>query len=443
MYPSVHNLMKHGLLAFFLTLATLTDSLAQEAIYFANGDKLPNARLIDATDEKVVLSVKRDGSTGQYKFQRSNVLMAFNAMGDFLVIASLPGDATEARQRIEQFSAATTPAYKSDFLVKAVPLTVIQATISYESDQVVNYKTAQGLAASISKDELIMILRRDGRHQLVMPPTDIVSLLPSIRKQIESGGTPAAPVPTVAATRADPVSAMPAPQPASSQPDSARQAPASVLTTTTPIPATVPAVVVVVNTAQPSEPTVTYPVSADSKATLPEANKGVRPALSEADFLIYREKAMRRVSIFSDYLNIITDKALSTARRDQAIEQAAKLFLPTATIEVTSKSRPGSRRYPIREYLTRLKILPYSHTNIEWSEIQYIRELTQAADGKYYGTLTGQQTFTGYDSNGRSMYTDVTRKNVRVQVDPYEKIVNGETQLNWEVLLGNIGVANN
>ncbi len=429
--------MKHGLL-FFLFFAALSHSYAQEAVYFANGDKLPNARLIDATDEKVVLSVKRDGTTGQYKFQRSNVLMAFNAVGEFLLISTLPTDAAEARQRIEQFSTAAAPVYKSDFLVKAVPLTVIPATISYESDQVVNYKTVQGTAASINKDELVMILRREGRHQLIMPPTDIVSLLPTIRKQIESGEKP--PMAAIA-PKLESVATAPTTTSAKSPADSVRQdAPATVTTST----GTTPTVMVVVNTGQPTQST---------KATLPSENESVttgsgqstRPSLSEADYLMYREKAMRHVDQFSGYLNIITDKALSSDRRDQAIEQAAKLFMSTATIEVTSKTRPGSRRYPIRDYLTRLKLLPYNHANIEWSEIQYIRELTKAADGNYYGTITGQQTFTGYGGPGAGnvLYSDVTQKNVRVKLQSYEKIVNGEDKLSWDVLLGNIGVANN
>lgn len=425
--------MKHSLLLLFLFLAAFSHSHAQEAIYFANGDKLPNARLVDATDEKVVLSVKRDGTTGQYKFQRSNVLMAFNAVGDFLVISTLPTDVSEARQRIEQFATAVAPVYKSDFLVKAVPLTVIPATISYESDQVVNYKTAQGTAASINKDELVMILRREGRHQLVMPPTDIVSLLPTIRKQIDLGATPP---PVAVAPKSEPVAPVPTKDPA----DSVRQlAPATLPTTNTN---TTPTVVVVINTGQGSEPTTPTPTPTLSLNPSLSAGFGqsVKPSLNEADYLTYREKAMRHVDEFSGYLNIITDKALSSDRRDQAIEQAARLFMPAATIEVTSKTRPGSRRYPIREYLSRLQLLPYSRANIEWSEIQYIRELVQATDGNYYGTITAQQSFIGYAADGRTpLYTDVTQKNVRVKLKSYDKA--GE--IKWDVLLGNIGVANN
>ncbi|MVM36422.1 hypothetical protein GO730_00170 [Spirosoma sp. HMF3257] len=118
--------------------------------------------------------------------------------------------------------------------------------------------------------------------------------------------------------------------------------------------------------------------------------------------------------------------------------------MPAATIEVTSKSRPGARRFPVREYLTRLKLLPYSSTKIEWSEIQYIKEMSQAADGNYYGVITGQQTFVGYGGNpGDVIYTDVTPKRVRVKLERYQMSYDGTDITKWNLLLGNIGVAAN
>ena len=143
---------------------------------------------------------------------------------------------------------------------------------------------------------------------------------------------------------------------------------------------------------------------------------------------------------FVSYLNIITNKKLSAFEKDNAIAQATKLFMPASTIEVTSLNRPGARRYPIQEYLTRLKFLPYTYTKIEWSQVHYIKELSQAADGNYYGLITGEQMFRGY---GTTNYSDVIRKNVRVKLQSYGATVNGSERLRWDVLLGSIGVATN
>ena len=166
--------------------------------------------------------------------------------------------------------------------------------------------------------------------------------------------------------------------------------------------------------------------------------------LSDADYQLYRAKALQRVDEFVSYLNVITNKSLSTVQKDEAIDQAVKLFMPAATIEVTSNSRPGSRRYPIRQYLSRLKLLPYSSAKIEWSEVQYIKEMSQAADGNYYGVITGQQTFVGYGNKGDNvLYSDVTPKRVRVKLERRQVTFNGADVVNWNLLLGNIGVAAN
>jgi hypothetical protein len=181
------------------------------------------------------------------------------------------------------------------------------------------------------------------------------------------------------------------------------------------------------------------PKTEQSTAT-PEPAK---PSLSEEEYQQYRTKAMQRVDEFGNYLNIITDKSLDGKEREKAIEQVVKMFLPNATIEVTTKDKPGSKKYKVRDYLTRMKLLPYSSAKVSWSEIQYVSELKQEADGNYYGTITGQQTFMGYGGTGGTdvLYSDVTQKNVKVKLQSYQKVVDGQNVNNWDVLLGNIGVA--
>jgi hypothetical protein len=114
--------------------------------------------------------------------------------------------------------------------------------------------------------------------------------------------------------------------------------------------------------------------------------------------------------------------------------------MPGATMEVTSKSQPGSRRYPIATYLNRLKLLPYSSTKIEWTEVDFIKELTQAADGNYYGIINGEQRFTGYGTNN-VLYDDIVGKTVRVKLKRMEIERDGQQQVKWNLLLGSIGVS--
>lgn len=163
------------------------------------------------------------------------------------------------------------------------------------------------------------------------------------------------------------------------------------------------------------------------------------PSLTTEEYKEYSEKGIARVHQFANYLSIIGDKNQKLSERNKAVDQATQLFEPSATVSV-SGSR-GVSRYPVWEYLNRVKLLPYSRINVTWTEVRYIEELKQEADGSYYGTITGQQVFEGYGRDGRSIaYGDVTKKNIKVKLESYEKIIDGQATTNWGVLLGNIGL---
>lgn len=166
------------------------------------------------------------------------------------------------------------------------------------------------------------------------------------------------------------------------------------------------------------------------------------PSLSVAELSTYSRQGIRKVDEFVHFLTIITDKKIDPDTKDKAIEEVAALFLPEARIEVTSVNRPGVRTYPIKEYLSRLKLLPYSSAKISWNEVHYVKDLTQETDGNYYGVIAGSQKFEGYGSDGKSIqYSDITQKTVKVKLQSYQKSIEGLQQINWEILLGNIGIA--
>lgn len=417
--------------------AQTTNGPAGDAIYFANGDRFKNAQLVEVTADKVKFTVKRGDILTNYTYGRSNVLLAFTQEGNYLVISDISSDMGKADQQLKDFLMAPARSTPTDLLIRRVPLEVLRGTISYESQEVVNYQPVTngtpGGAASISKNELLMILYRDGKHQILTDPNEIAPILSEMRPQLIAPGTTPpdpAPVPVsepVAETMPPPaapvVAARPAKttttRPAKPGPRSAPPAPAP-----TPTPAPEPA-----------------PVAA-TPAAAPAA--GAKLSLNESDYVTYRAKAMQRVDEFVSYVNIITDKSLTGDEKDRAIEQALKLFMPGATIALTSVSKPSPvRTLDVKVYLTRLKLLPYTYTKVSWSEVQYVKELTQAPDGNYYGIITGQQTFTGYGKTDAVSYSDVTQKNVRVKLQPYQKLIEGQNETNWQVLLGNVGVGSN
>lgn len=369
-----------------MLLGMLLTAQGQETIYLTNGNSFA-VKLAEATEEVVKYNEQKGDRVLKRSFRRENVLCAFSATGEYLLIANLSRDPNTANQQIVEFY--NKPASGYDIIIKANPLTLIVGTISYESNEIINYKSSKGRAGSINKNEIAMIIYRDGRHEFNLLPPEAVPLLEKLTPQIEQ---------------------------LKSEPP------------------------VQLNTAADQDKAVSAPlVTGDVK----NRQKQQKISLGEEQLQAYRDESLRRVDEFVQYLNIITDKALEAEEKDKAIDAAATLFLPNATIQVTSLNWSGIKTYPIKQYLSRLKLLPYSSTKIEWHEVNYVSELAQASDGNYYGMISGTQTFTGYGEGGNDdvMYSDVTRKSVKVKLESYKKDIEGKKELNWKVLLGNIGVA--
>ncbi|NID10205.1 hypothetical protein [Fibrivirga algicola] len=392
--------MKQLLPLLLLLLGFSSVLQAQDAIYTANGNRISDVRLTNLTDDRVYFIINKD----EKSLSRQNILFAFSNTGNFLLISSLSADLDQAKEQLRTFLSAPLHPGNKDYLIRAVPFKVLPATIQYENDAIVNYVTEDGKPASISKGELVAIIYRTGKHNLIREPADVAALLPDISAYFKSAS---ATVPPPATTVQQPTN----------------KAPKAI--EATPV-------------AQPTTP-VTSPSTQDTVQQAEKVTSGKSLSLSEAQYQYYRKKSIQTVEEFAQYLNIITNKSISLEARNQAITQASKLFMPAATMEVASSNRAGSRRYPIKEYLNRLKLLPYTSTKIEWTEVQFLKELSQAADGNYYGTITGQQTFIGSGSN--AYYSDVTSKNVRVKLERLPVVIDGIENTSWNLLLGSIGIS--
>ena len=383
-----------------LFLLTALTTQAQETLYWANGSSFP-FKLVEATESIVKVGEMKGDRIVKRSVPKENVLVAFNAKGNYLLVSDISPDPAQASLQIQNFYAAPGP--QNDLLLQASPLKVIECTISYKSENVVNYVTPQGITGSINRNELALIILRNGDHEFVLSPADAASILKDAGLQVQKAiSQPAKKSAPVAAETRTAAAKSPAPK------------------------------------AQETSRFEEKPVETVA-AELPQ-----KMGLSEEELGTYSKKGIKKVDEFVQYLNIISDKSIDPDKKDEAIEQAVKLFLADATIEVTSANRQGKRKYPVKDYLTRLKLLPYGSTNISWNEVNYVNDLTQASDGNYYGTITGSQTFTGYGANNQDvMYSDVTQKSVKVKLQSYKKSVEGQQTTNWDILLGNVGISVN
>ena len=377
-----HSLKPIGFAAWILLGSSMAmPAQAQEKFYWSNGSSFSN-RIVEADERELKYEEKKGDTPHKRTMDRENVIVAFNAYGMYLVIDKLPTDPETSRMTLKKFY--NTTGCPTDVLIRTTPLEVIPATIRVE-DEAINYLTEAGKPASIHKRDLVAIIYQNGSHQLLLEPEAAKSFLISAFDQVRRY-----------------CSSKPAPK----------------------------------NLVMPDDEKM--PI-----AKVPEKPAG-KPALDEKEYQEYSKKALVVVEQFADYLQVIASRNFSMNERDAAVKNALKLFLPDSKIKVSSKNRKAITEQSIESYLKRLKMLPYGEVQIKWSNIEYVDQFKQAEDGNYYGRIIGSQTFTGFSEKGESVkYSDVTRKDVKVKLQSYEKQVDGQEQVNWSVLLGNIGVVEN
>jgi len=163
--------------------------------------------------------------------------------------------------------------------------------------------------------------------------------------------------------------------------------------------------------------------------------------LSEHERLAFQEQAQEKVNALSNNIRVLCDKSKSPSDKEDAMLMALKLFIDEHQIvETSSKSTGEVKKERVSQYLNRLRILPYKQVVVEWFDIQYTSELRKGRDGKYYGTMTIFQKFTGFGPEGDVLYEDFTQKNISVAVDTEIIRIGDRVMESPTVKLGNISV---
>jgi len=150
--------------------------------------------------------------------------------------------------------------------------------------------------------------------------------------------------------------------------------------------------------------------------------------------------AMEKVRDFTRYVSLVGSKETSGSEAKRIIDRALELFAEDAKIGVSSLTKKKVNYYTIEKYLRRLNALNYSSVEIEFFNIQYISDLERQPDGRYVGVITIYQKFTGKTEDGL-VYQDVTKKDITVYVERKTTQIAGRKIGFWDVLLGDIRVA--
>ena len=413
--------VRYGVILATLLLASFVSAHADsyDMLYYVNGDVEP-CMLVEVTQDSILYqSVKYpDGPT--HRAARTDVALVFKAGGEFL-LSSQP----DASWKVGNDPTAHT--------IVTLDGRLFPATNIQEHEDIIFYQDPDDSTdASVRVAETIAIIYQDGSHKLLANANEVAL---GLSRSIDFISSSDIADDAVASTEA-----VAAPVSHSNTVDSV--ALAEEMSETATMDTTTAAEIA---TAEEAPDSVTIS-SSDSTRRVAEAilnaTREVKNELelSKVEYKEYAAKAVNKAEYLGYYLDLLCDQTLDIYDKDQAIENALKLFVHDSTlVQVSSVTRDQTSAYKIRNYLKRLSLLNYDKVELVWRDVQYVTKFRLAADGKYYGAITVEQLFRGF-KDGRPVYEDVTRKDVEIVLGNFRREKGGTTEYAWDVLLSNIGV---
>jgi hypothetical protein len=153
----------------------------------------------------------------------------------------------------------------------------------------------------------------------------------------------------------------------------------------------------------------------------------------------FKQKALAKIKEFQACLFILCDVTSGNVALDNAVDQATGLFVQGAIIEVSSLHSDEKKHLKVRDFLEKFRNLHYERVTITFSHVDYVSNIRKGSDGKYYGLVSFEQIFRGYN-DGRLVYEDETKKTTEVQLIMYEKNLRGNTIQQWDVMLSDVEI---
>lgn len=335
--------------------SSLFAQLGNDVIYRFDGEPLACSVSSISRDEIRYKEASASSQNRESSLEKDRALLIFRENGDFLLpYGNNSVWVSGANARIHKIIT------KDHSIYPALFLEIEGNTIHYQD---YTNKTNQ----EVSTDDVLIVIRKDGSHQLFAPTTQVVEALATLSQNMEAY-------------------------------------------------------------------TSSKGVHAEE---VPEVNLVELTADEEAHFI---EIAETKAGDFGRYLGIICDPRDTPEDKLYSVNAAVKLFISdSAKIEVSSTKSERKKYFTVRDYLERLRILPYDRVDITWMQANMVCGLRPGLDGKYYGVIAAQQLFKGYLDN-KVVYQDITEKDVEVVLTRYEVFDEGEKQQKWDVFLSNIGV---
>ncbi len=155
---------------------------------------------------------------------------------------------------------------------------------------------------------------------------------------------------------------------------------------------------------------------------------------------ILKNKAREMTKELGRNFSIIANKNVKKEVKERILFETTSLFLnDQCKIEVSSKYRPETNIFPIREYLLRLMHLSASNgVYIEFKNVFVDKDIEQTNDGSYKVALRIIQIFKKFDSNNKLIYDDITEKSIELFITAsFSEIQNKKFDVN-SIKFGNM-----
>lgn len=156
----------------------------------------------------------------------------------------------------------------------------------------------------------------------------------------------------------------------------------------------------------------------------------------------FENKVEESVANLSTYISVVGSKTRGNDDKNKSIELAMELFRDErCKMQVSSVNNSSIKSYPMRTYLNRLRLLNYSHVDIQWYDVCLISNLIKTQDGSnmYEGVVSVMQRFDAVRGDG-GRYYDITKKNIKVYVKLDQTMIAGKVRKTWSIKLGDISV---
>lgn len=373
-------------LVIFLQL--FTTAFGQDKVYYKK-NKVDNWKVTEINPQYIKAVDAADPGLA-YSTTPANVLFVFNSSGKFLVIPGMYDGKKNVEAITKNFFSEERSAFNDfDKLVTFGNEIIICSIKSMEAGDIIY--TANKKDFSIPKSKVALAVLKTGEHRLLTSADKVVKVLGVIQEKYQE----------LAVGKYE-------------SPSAAK------------------------DTASINGKTAANPPS-DKEGSNGQTAKRKQDTLPADVVTKLQHKALANIRQLGDYIQIICQKNDDPDEETKTIEQAIALFIGDAKIEVSSVNRSTVNQFPIKDYLIRMSMLNYEKVIIEWYNIQYTSLLRKGPDGFYYGTIEFEQRFVGISAENQK-YQDITRKTVEVVLKTYERNTGGETTMEWDVFLGDIGV---